>query len=153
MEKEIKTNPFDLYQVVAKCSDGDVLISKDGKQAFTYSEAKAIEAEHQGLGAEVLVEQVDRNIITNSVSETLSINHNCPIYWKDNFETKITDKSIEVIADERYHWMIETYNNGDKYHAEMFIDDNYCMHYADLVFAQCVFDILEEIFGIEIDNK
>lgn len=152
MEKQIKENPFDLYQVVAKCSDGDVLIGKDGKDVFNLNEAKAIQSEHQGLGAEVVLKPLDRKKTIIIIRKTLTENDNCPNYWKNNFEVKITDKSIEIIADGRYHWIIETYD-GYNYHACMFMNDNCCMYYADLVFSQCVFDILEELFDIEISNK
>ena len=62
MKKQEK-NVFDFYQVVAKCSDGDVVINKDGKDVFNLKEAKAIQAEHQGLGAEVILKKLDKEII------------------------------------------------------------------------------------------
>ena len=153
MEKQIKENPFDLYQVVAKCSDGDVLIGKDGKDVFNLNEAKAIQSEHQGLGAEVVLKPLDRKKTKEIIIKLLLKHYCCPFYWNEyNLEVEITDTSIEIIADECFHWMVETYDNGDSYHSCTSIY-NCCMSYADLVFSQCVFDILEELFDIEISNK
>ena len=47
-----------LYQVVAKCSDGDVVISKNNMSFFHYRDAKLIQKEHSNMGAEVVLRKI-----------------------------------------------------------------------------------------------
>lgn len=44
-----------LYNVIAKCTDGDVMIGKDGIYNFNYDEAKRIADDHMTLGAEIII--------------------------------------------------------------------------------------------------
>lgn len=45
------------YVVVAKCSDGDVVISRDGEIAFDFYDADEIALDHLDMGAEIEVMQ------------------------------------------------------------------------------------------------
>lgn len=53
MEQMIKTNAK--FNVIAKCSDGDIKIGKDGIYDFNYDEAKEIADAHKNLGAEITI--------------------------------------------------------------------------------------------------
>lgn len=61
MEKTTKVatsnaqNNIDKWVVIAKCTDGDVLISKDGEFAFDIEMANTIAKEHQNMGAEIKI--------------------------------------------------------------------------------------------------
>lgn len=43
------------YVVIAKCSDGDVVIGRNGKVAFDSAIAVEIAKEHQNMGAEIVM--------------------------------------------------------------------------------------------------
>lgn len=45
------------YVVVAKCSDGDVVISRNGEIAFDFWDADEIALDHLNMGAEIEVMQ------------------------------------------------------------------------------------------------
>lgn len=44
-----------MYNVIAKCTDGDLMIGKDGIYEFNYDEAKRIADDHMTLGAEIII--------------------------------------------------------------------------------------------------
>lgn len=44
---------MDKWVVIAKCSDGDIVISKDGEIAFDIDIAGEIAKDHQNMGAEI----------------------------------------------------------------------------------------------------
>ena len=55
----------DEYCVIAKYSDGDLMISKDGKHNFTYDEAKEIAEDHRQIeGADIVIVKAN-NIVMN----------------------------------------------------------------------------------------
>lgn len=69
MEKEVFnkiSNFFDIYNnmdkwvVIAKYSDGDVVISKDGKIAFDIDIVGEIAQEHQNMGAEIEIMRYEK---------------------------------------------------------------------------------------------
>jgi hypothetical protein len=43
------------FNVIARCADGDVMISKDGINEFDLDEAKEIADAHKTLGAEIII--------------------------------------------------------------------------------------------------
>lgn len=44
-----------MYNVIAKCTDGDLMIGKDGIYEFNHEEAKEIADAHKTLGAEIVI--------------------------------------------------------------------------------------------------
>ena len=46
-------NDKDKYIVMVNCSDGDVIISKDGNKHFTLEQAQQITLEHTNIGADI----------------------------------------------------------------------------------------------------
>ena len=44
-----------MYNVIAKCTDGDLMIGKDGIYEFNLEEAKEIADAHKTLGAEIII--------------------------------------------------------------------------------------------------
>lgn len=44
---------MDKWVVIAKCSDGDIVISKNGENAFDIDIAGEIAKDHQDMGAEI----------------------------------------------------------------------------------------------------
>jgi hypothetical protein len=46
-------NNMDKWVVIAKCSDGDVVIGKNGEIAFDIDIAGEIAKDHQNMGAEI----------------------------------------------------------------------------------------------------
>ena len=54
------------YVVIAKCSDGDVVIGRNGKVAFDSAIAVEIAKEHQNMGAEiVMIRYADYKVMTH----------------------------------------------------------------------------------------
>lgn len=43
------------FNVIARCTDGDLMIGKDGVYNFNYEEAKEIADAHKTLGAEIII--------------------------------------------------------------------------------------------------
>lgn len=48
-------NNMDKWVVIAKCSNGDIVISKNGVIAFDIDIAGEIAKEHQNMGAEIAI--------------------------------------------------------------------------------------------------
>lgn len=44
-----------MYNVIAKCTDGDLMIGKDGIYNFNFDDAKEIADNHKTLGAEIII--------------------------------------------------------------------------------------------------
>ena len=51
-------NNKDKYIVIATCSDGDVIISKDGNKHFTLEQAQQVILEHTNIGADINIYQL-----------------------------------------------------------------------------------------------
>ena len=50
-------NNFDKWVVIAKCSNGDIVINKNGQIAFDIDTAKEIFIEHKDMGVEIEIIQ------------------------------------------------------------------------------------------------
>lgn len=53
--KNLLENGLDKWVVIAKCSDGDVVISRNGEIAFDIDTAREIADDHQNMGAEIVM--------------------------------------------------------------------------------------------------
>ena len=81
---------FNLYQVIAKCSDGDVMIIKDGESAFNICKAKAIQADFEKVGNEIQLKQLDKEE-TKEIIKDKDIQKNDPVAFAKNVEQFISD--------------------------------------------------------------
>ena len=53
-------NNIDKWVVIAKCSDGDVVINKDGEIAFDVDTLKEIVIDHKNMGVEIEVMRYEK---------------------------------------------------------------------------------------------
>lgn len=53
--KNLLENGLDKWVVIAKCSDGDVVISRNGEIAFDIDTVREIADDHQNMGAEIVM--------------------------------------------------------------------------------------------------
>ena len=53
--KNLLENGLDKWVVIAKCSDGDVVISRNGEIAFDIDTAREIAKDHQNMCAEIVM--------------------------------------------------------------------------------------------------
>lgn len=53
--KNLLENGLDKWVVIAICSNGDIVIGRDGEIAFDIDTAREIAKDHQNIGAEIVM--------------------------------------------------------------------------------------------------
>jgi hypothetical protein len=139
---------FDLYQVVAKCSDGDVLIGFDGENAFSICKAKAIQADFEKVGNEIQLKQLDKEKTKEIIIDKIFDVNNGSIavteyITKECTNVEIEDDFIEITTNGSFHYKLSS--DGDTF---IYADNGCSFSIDDATFAITLLEFISKYFWV-----